>query len=74
MEESLMKKQTLNHRPVRRGVSKGEEDGRRRPARSAYKGRAWRARIKLQGVRGYPFPYGPAESPMMEESATNNAD
>jgi hypothetical protein len=28
----------LNGRPVREGVSKGEEDGRRPPARRAYKG------------------------------------
>jgi hypothetical protein len=26
----------------------------KRPAR-----RAWRAGVKLMGVRGYPFPYGP---------------
>jgi hypothetical protein len=29
------------------------------PARRAYKGRAWQARMKLASVRGYPFPYGP---------------
>ena len=29
------------------------------PGRRAYKGRAWRARMNLQGVCGYPFPYGP---------------
>jgi hypothetical protein len=64
--------------PVRKGVSKGEENGRRPhalraghppngrkaiwPARRAYKGRAWRGRVKLKGVCEYPFPYGPASS------------
>jgi hypothetical protein len=33
-------------RPVREGVSKGEEDGRRSPAPRAYKGWAWRAGVK----------------------------
>jgi hypothetical protein len=31
----------------RRGVFKGAEDGRRRPARRAWKSRSWRARVKL---------------------------
>jgi hypothetical protein len=34
-------------RGVRRGVFKGVEDGRRSLARRAYKGRAWRAQVKL---------------------------
>jgi hypothetical protein len=37
----------IQGRPVREGVSKEEEDGRRPPAQRAYKGRAWWARMKL---------------------------